>query len=292
LTGIGAVVDAAARRFEAAGIAGARGEAELLLAQLLDVDRGQLFVRRLEPLDAETAARYEAWVARREEREPFQHITGVQEFYGVEFRVDPRVLIPRPETEGIVDAALGLDLPHEATVADVGTGSGCLAVVLALKRPAWRVLALDRSKRALAAAAGNVERHGVADRVELVHGRLEAPPERWVGRIDLLVSNPPYVTEAEWAGLQPEVRDHDPREALVAGPTGLEAYAALIPVARRLLRPAGRIVLELGFGQAEAVRRIALDAGFTNVELRDDLRSIPRILEGASPGPGPSAPRG
>jgi len=271
-------VDAAARRLGAVGIDGARGEAELLLAHLLDVGRGNLFVRRDETLDPAIAARYEAWVARRERREPFQHITGTQEFYGVEFRVDRRVLVPRPETEGIVDAALGFDLPEDATVLDVGTGSGCLAVVLALERPSWRVLALERSEPALVVAALNVRRHGVGDRVELVRGRLETPPGAWTGRIDLLVSNPPYVTEADWGALQPEVRDHDPREALVSGPTGLEAYAALLPVAWRLLRPAGRIALELGFGQSEAVCRIALDRGFSDVEVRDDLRSIPRVL--------------
>jgi release factor glutamine methyltransferase len=256
----------------------ARLEAEFLLARLLDTDRGGLLVRRQQELADDLARRYARWIDRRSTREPAQHITGTQEFYGLDFRVDGRAMIPRPETEGIVDAVLSLDLADGARIVDLGTGSGCIAVTLAVERPGFRVRALDVSTDALELARVNAEAHGVADRVELVHADLASPPREWSGTIDVVVSNPPYVPQAELAGLQSEVRDHDPHLALVAGPTGLEAYEALVPVARNLLRAGGRLVLELGFKQAEAVARIVTDGEFELVAIRPDMQNFPRIL--------------
>jgi release factor glutamine methyltransferase len=271
-------LSAAASRLRLAGVPESRLNAELLMADLLRTDRGGLLVRRREALDRATADRFEERLRRREAREPLQHIIGSQEFHGLPFRVDRRVLVPRPETEGLVDVALDLDLPRRARVADLGTGSGCLAVTLAVKRRDLRLFALERSEAALAVAHSNARRHGVEDRIEFREGDLAAPPGAWRGRMDLVLSNPPYVAEKEWHGLEPEVRDHDPREALVAGPSGLESYRSLLPSAFGLLRPEGALAIEVGYGQAERVRAIARRAGFRGVELCPDYRGIPRVL--------------
>jgi release factor glutamine methyltransferase len=260
-----------------------RPEAELLLARLLDTDRGGLIVRREERLAEAIEQRFQAWIERRAGREPAQHITGTQEFYGLDFRVDERVLIPRPETEGIIDAVLALDLPRGAAVVDLGTGSGCIAVTLAVQRPDLAIHALDASEKALDVARANAADHGVADRVEFVLGDLADPPAGWRGQMSLVVSNPPYVSESELEGLQSEVRDHDPRVALVSGPTGLEAYEALIPASYELLSPSGHLILELGFEQADSVRERVEARGFRIVEIRPDMQQFPRILVARRP---------
>ncbi len=275
---IGAAVGAAAARLARAGLAAPRVEAELLLAGLLGTDRGGVVTRRPDPLDPRTRTRYEERVDRRVSREPFQHIVGVQQFYGLELRSDRRALVPRPETEGLVDAALELPLPPGGRVADLGTGSACIAIALAVRRPDLRLHALDRSPAALELARENARHHGVDGRIELRHGEMAEPPEDWHGRMDAVLSNPPYVSEAEWSRLEPEVRDHDPREALVAGPSGLEAYAALVPAAARILRPGASLLLEIGWGQSAAVTGIVSAAGFRDVLLRPDLRGVPRVL--------------
>jgi release factor glutamine methyltransferase len=255
-----------------------RLEAEFLLARLLDTDRGGLLVRRDERLAAKIAERYASWIDRRAAREPAQHITGTQEFYGLDFRVDGRVLIPRPETEGIIDAVLALDLPPKAVAVDLGVGSGCIAVTLAVRRPDLELHALDSSADALDVARANAAAHGVGDHIEFVQADLANPPAAWSGRIDVVMSNPPYVPEGDLSGLDSEVRDHDPRDALVAGPTGLEAYEALVPVARDLLVHEGHLVLELGIDQDEAVSGLVEAGGFRVVEIRPDMQQIPRVL--------------
>lgn len=187
------------------------------------------------------------------------------------------MLVPRPETELVVDAALE-GLAAGATVADLGTGSGAIAISIALEHPGSRVLAVDLSEDALDVARANAVRHGVGDRVELLLGDLADPPEAWRGRCDLVVSNPPYVAEAEWAGLEPEVRDHEPKRALSPGPTGDEAYPPLCASAAALLRPGGRLVAELGHTNAPGAQRAARDAGLSEVTIRPDPQNIPRIL--------------
>lgn len=275
---LGRAITQATGRLKRAGTPNAKLEAELLMAKVLGTDRGGVLARRDDALPPEDASRYAEWVERREKREPFQHIVGVQEFYGLEFRVDRRVLVPRPETEGLVDAILGLDLPNHARVADLGTGSGCIAIALAVKRRDLDLYALDRSADALELAHENAFRHEVDDRIDFKPGDLGAPPAEWLGRMDVVVSNPPYVSAEDWQGLLPEVRDYDPREALVPGPTGLEAYGPLVRSACELLRPEGSLVLELGWGQADRVRDLVAEAGFRGIQVRPDLRSIPRVL--------------
>jgi len=275
---IGQRLTEAISALENAGVPEARLNAELLLADLLGTDRGGLLVRRREPLKPALAERYEVMLRRRAGREPLQHILGAQEFYGLSFRVDRRVLIPRPETEGLVDAALALDLPRRARVVDLGTGSGCLAVALAVERRDLRVAGLDCSPEALEVARHNARRHAVDDRIDFREGRIARPPEEWRGAMDLVVSNPPYVSEQDWNGLEPEVRDHDPREALVAGPTGLEVFEELLPAAFGLLRPDGVFIAEIGCGTESAVGSLAATAGFRAIDVRPDLRGIPRVL--------------
>lgn len=277
-TTLGQALQTATRRLRRAGTPEARLEAELLMARVLDTDRGGVLARREDELSPEDAQRFDEYVERRERREPFQHIAGVQEFHGLEFRVDRRVLVPRPETEGLVDAVLELDLPNKSRVADLGTGSGCIAVTLAVKRRDLELYALDSSADALELAQENAFRHEVDDRIEFVRGDLQDSPEDWQGKMDAVVSNPPYVSEGDWQGLAPEVRDYDPREALVSGPTGLEAYGPLVRSASGLLRPEGSLVIELGWGQADRVRELVGEAGFRITEVRPDLRSIPRVL--------------
>ena len=248
------------------------------MAWVLGCDRGGVVARRPDPLEAAGASRFEGLASRRERREPFQYLTGEQEFHGLSFRVDRRVLIPRPETEGLVDAVLDLRLPSGAAVADLGTGSGCIAVSLAYERPDLRLYALDLSAEALELARENAARHGVGHRLSFLLGDLADPRGEWLGRMDAVVSNPPYVSEVDMEGLSPEVREHEPRMALVSGPTGLEAYQTLAPGAYRLLRAGGALLLELGFLRETGARRAVEDAGFVNVAVRPDPRGIPRVL--------------
>jgi len=271
-------LEAATARLRAAGVSDARRNAELLLAELLEIDAGALFLRRGEGLDPAQAGRFGEPIERWAKREPLQHITGRQEFYGLSFRVDRRVLVPRPETEGLVDAVLDSGLSEHGRVADLGTGSGCVAVAVAVSRSDLELLALDRSEAALVVARENAEALGVAAQIDFRRGDLAAPPAEWRGTMHAVVCNPPYVSEAEWAGLEPEVRDHDPREALVPGPTGLEAYRVLAPAVFELLRDRGKLVLELGAGQADAVGELVRMAGLRTLQIQPDLNGIPRVL--------------
>jgi release factor glutamine methyltransferase len=256
----------------------ARIEAQRLLAWVLETDRGGVLARRPDTMSAEAAARFEDLLRRRERREPPQHLTGDEEFLGLRFAVDRRVLIPRPETEGVVEAALALDLEVGAHVLDVGTGSGCIAVTLAVRRPGWSIHAIDLSDDALDVARANARSHGVDSRIRFSRADQAVLPGDFTGMFDLLISNPPYVSEDEWFSLAPEVRDHEPKSALVPGPTGLEAYHALAPEAHRVLHPGGYLVLELGHQSAPGAREAVVAAGFTKIRIDPDLRQIPRTL--------------
>ncbi len=281
---VGAVADEAAARLERAGVPAARHDAERLLAHLLGTDRGGVVARRPDPLEPALARRFRELVERRARREPLQHLTRRCEFYGLELAVDRRALVPRPETEGLVDAVLAAAPPDGARVADLGTGGGCIAIALAATRSDLALVAVDRSEDALSLARANLREQGLDDRIELHAGDFARLPRAWDGTFDVVVSNPPYVSEAEWRRTAPEVREHDPRDALVPGPTGLEAYRALAPAARRLLRPGGLLVLELGFGQEPDVRLLVERAGFDSLAVHPDLRGVPRVLTGRAGG--------
>jgi len=277
---IGEAVGRAEAILTRAGIAEARLDAELLLAQLLGIDRGALFLARREPLAGDLARRYEERVARRGQRVPLQHVTGEQEFFGLTFRTDARALVPRPETEGLVERGLALQLAAGSRVAELGAGSGCVIVTLAVKRRDLQLHAIERSAAALGLARENAARHGVEGRIEWIEGDFARPPASWSGRMDAVLANPPYVRESDWDSLDPEVRDHDPREAVVAGPTGYEAHRTVLEASRRILCPGGTLLLEIGLGQEDVVLDWMRIEGFAALEARRDLRGIPRILVG------------
>jgi release factor glutamine methyltransferase len=252
-------------------------DARLLAQKLLGWDAARFFTSANEPEPDDFAALYERLVARREGREPLAYITGRQEFWGLEFEVSPAVLIPRPETELIVEVALARFPDRHASleVADVCTGSGCLAVALAHERPGARVVAADVSADALRTARRNADRHGVADRVELVQADVFDGTED--GAADLIVSNPPYVPEGDRVTLQPEVRDHEPPIALFAGEDGLAVIRRLVEQSTGRLKTGGLLIFEFGLGQADAVRAlISQRPGLTMLDVKQDLQGIPR----------------
>jgi release factor glutamine methyltransferase len=267
--------------------------AELLLMHGLGRDRTWLYTNPESQLDPGVVEAYFALVARRIAGEPTQYLTGKQEFWGLEFEVTPAVLIPRPETEHVIEVALerlgarGLKIdmatgaPSPALhVADVGTGSGCLAVALAHELPHAEIVATDISAAALEIARRNAARHSVADRIQFIECDLLGAASE--SSLDLIVSNPPYVARNESATLAREVRDHEPHEALFGGPTGVEIYARLIEQAGALLRPGGIVVLELGYNSADEVRKMFhVQRHWANVSITNDLAGIRRVLAAA-----------
>jgi release factor glutamine methyltransferase len=251
-------------------------DARLLAQEVLGWDTARLMADGGEVVTAGFLAAFDALVSRRAEREPLAYIVGHREFWNLSFEVSPAVLIPRPETELLVEAALERLPPGEpARIADVCTGSGCVAVAVAHERPLVQVVATDLSAAAVDVARRNVARHGLADRIEVRHGDLL---DSVTGTFTLVVSNPPYVSESEYAALQPEVRLHEPGAALVAGRDGLEAIRRLVSSTPSRLRPGGALLMEFGYGHAHAVRElISGTPGLRMVAVRPDLQGIPRI---------------
>jgi release factor glutamine methyltransferase len=251
--------------------------AEVLLAHALKRERVYLYAHPEEELTEVAWIHYGRYLHERLKGKPTQYITGRQEFYGREFRVTPDVLIPRPETEHLVQAALAR-IGAGDLVLDVGTGSGAIAITLALETQA-RLLAVDISMRALSVASSNAR-------------RLSAPVDFWAGdlvsvvadrSVDVLISNPPYVPTADQHGLQREVHDYEPHVALFAGPTGLDIYERLVAEARRVLHPGGWLVVELGYNSLEPVRGM-LDQRWTDSAVEHDLAGFPRVLAARLPG--------
>ncbi|MGA8871089.1 MAG: peptide chain release factor N(5)-glutamine methyltransferase [Candidatus Acidiferrales bacterium] len=286
-------------RLRAARISSDTLAAEVLLLHSLGRDRSWLYSHADEQLDPHLVANYFTLIARRVAGEPTQHLTGKQEFWGLEFEVTPAVLIPRPETEHVVEVALGrlgaagiqIDMKTGARsprlrIADVGTGSGCIAIALAHELPHAEIFATDISVAALHVARCNGARHRVDDRVHFVETDLlegiSLSPLAAAGSprlFDLIVSNPPYVARDDAATLEREVREHEPETALFGGPTGIEIYARLIEQAGARLRPGGNLVLELGYGAADSVRAIlSAQPGWANICVTTDLAEIPRVI--------------
>lgn len=247
-------------------------DALLLARHVLGWDRATILARDLDPPPDAFEAAYAAAIERRRRREPIAYITGVQEFWNRDFAVSSSVLIPRPETELIIEEARSLVF---TTAADIGTGSGCLAVTLAAEFPRTRVVATDISAAALAVARANAQRHGVADRIEFRETRYLDGIE---GPFDLIVSNPPYITDAEFESLAPEVRDAEPRTALTAGADGLDDIRQVLLRAAARLAPGGRLLMEIGHTQADEVTYlVAAIEQLELIEIRDDLQRIPRV---------------
>ncbi|HEY0785884.1 MAG TPA: peptide chain release factor N(5)-glutamine methyltransferase [Acidobacteriaceae bacterium] len=247
-------------------------DASLLLCRALGKDRSWLMAHPEECLSVAQAWQYEQWLARRAQCEPMQYILGEQEFYGLRLAVSPAVLIPRPETEHLVEAALALVSSGEPVrIADVGTGSGAIAVALACAQPLAQLTALDLSQAALQIARSNAEAHAVSDRVRFLESDLLAAVAG--ERFDIIVSNPPYVPSTEQ--LEPQVRDWEPHTALFAGEDGLAIYRRLIPQAREALVAGGWLLLEIGHGQRASVQ--ALLEAWESVRFVADLQGIARV---------------
>ncbi|MCE2803854.1 MAG: peptide chain release factor N(5)-glutamine methyltransferase [Gemmataceae bacterium] len=269
-------------RFKERGIDSPRLEAEILLACALGIRRIDLYVRHDQIVDDAGRARFRDMVRRRQEGCPTAHIVGKKEFYSLDFAVSPATLIPRPDTELLVDEALRQAKPlTEPLIADIGTGTGCVAVALAHRLPKARIVAVDISPEALETARGNATRLGVADRVDFRLGDLLAPLAGL--RPDLIVSNPPYIPTNDIAGLDPGVRDHEPALALDGGPDGLRVIERLAEQALSLLAPGGRLLVEIGAGQEEGARGVLTRAGFTVESVRKDGGGHPRVVRAGRP---------
>jgi release factor glutamine methyltransferase len=252
----------------------ARQDSETLLLQVLGKNKAWLLAHADEELPNDQAARFLALIERRHAGEPIQYITGEAEFYGLPFRVTPDVLIPRPETEHLVEKALSLASGIPALrILDIGTGSGAIAIALAHHLPDAQITALDISSAALAIARENAVRNGAAIRF-LESNLLAAVADQ---QFDLIVSNPPYVPTADRDSLSIEVRDHEPALALFAGKDGLDIYWRLIPVAFDALASGGHLLLEIGYGQSDAIAALLEGAGFASIEFVPDLQGIPRV---------------
>jgi release factor glutamine methyltransferase len=261
------------------GVEHGRLDAEHLLAHALGTTRLQLYLQFDRPLEAGELSAFRPLLRRRARREPLQYVVGRAAFRDLELAVDPRVLIPRPETEVLVETVLEWSSGREALDGlDLGTGSGCIALALLSEGPFRSMVATDASADALALAGVNARAAGVADRIELREGPLWETTAKGE-TFDVVVSNPPYVADAESAGLEPEVRDWEPASALFAGPRGLEVLEAVVDGAAARLRPGGLLALEVGAGQTEAVaERIRGSGLFGAPAVRRDLAKRPRIV--------------
>ncbi|MCX5800087.1 MAG: peptide chain release factor N(5)-glutamine methyltransferase [Candidatus Eisenbacteria bacterium] len=271
----------AAQILRQAGVDSPRLEAELLLATALGIERKRLFLEANALLTNAEVTKANELVELRAARFPLQYITGKIEFLGLEFSVRPGVFIPRPETELlVVEAGALLSGLVSPVVLDVGTGSGVIAIALAVGSPTAQVHALDVSARAIEVAGTNAVKHGVADRVSLRLGDFSSVigPEFTPGTADLIVSNPPYVPSSQIPSLAPEISKHEPIEALDGGPDGLLFVRAILGWAATLLKPGRWVLLEMGAGQAEAAREIATSVGLANVRTVRDLAGIDRVL--------------
>jgi release factor glutamine methyltransferase len=251
-------------------------DAELLLLHTLEISRVTLIAHSGRELTSTQQTLYEKNITRRLRHEPIQYITGQQEFYGLTLHVTPAVLIPRPETEHLIEAVLKLLPPDKPLrIADIGTGSGAIAIALAAHLPQATIIALDISREALTSAATNAGEHNVASRIQFLQSDLLSVFDHPAETFDAIVSNPPYIPESDRSTLHPQVRDHEPAAALFAGETGLDIYRRLIPQALNALKPNGLLALEFGHGQQADLA--VLLANWQKVSFVNDLRQIPRV---------------
>jgi release factor glutamine methyltransferase len=278
---IGNAVKEGAQRLDEAAVVDPRREAGSLLAHLFDRDRSFVIAHPDDALNDDECEAFRSMIARRAAGEPLQYITGKQEFFKLEFEVTPAVLIPRPESELIIETALELlrDDP-QPYIADIGTGSGCIAISILHELSAARAVATDVSPAALQVAQRNAERHGVADRLAVFESDCFSALDA-NGSYSLIASNPPYIPDVEMKNLQREV-NYEPRAALTGGPDGLAVIRRLLLEAPPFLRPGGYFVFEIGFGQSEAVAQLIDRRVWQLLEIRTDLQKIPRtfVLQG------------
>ncbi len=276
---IGELIFEGAEILRRAGVPEARRDAGSLMAHSLGQDRTFIISHSDEEVNDDVLHRFRHLLQRRSAGEPLQYITGHQEFFCLNFDVSPDVLIPRPETELLVETALNLIPPKtdSITMVDVGTGSGCITISLLHQRPGWRSVAIDLSPKAIAVAKHNARKHGVETRIDFVvadslDGLIQQPI------FDLIVSNPPYVAEDAMTGLQREVRDYEPRLALTPGGDGLRVIRKLVNQSGLMLKTGGYLVIEIGFDQRERVEELVDSSIWELIEIYQDLQGIPRTV--------------
>ena len=279
---LGEVIAEARRMLEQAGIDSAGQEAFWIVEYVLRLPAHHVVTERDRLLSHAELVAARGLVERRVGREPLQYILGTQEFCGLEFHVSPAVLIPRPETELLVEYVVQrIPVERQATIVDACTGSGCIAVAIARLRPRARVIATDLSNPSLDIARQNATCHVVSERITWLEGDLLGPlaDKGLEGCIDVIVSNPPYISEADWATLQPEVQRFEPRDALVAGPLGTQLHERLLREAGRYLSPGGALIMEIGAGQARDMRRIVDQiSGYRFHRLVYDAAGLERLV--------------
>lgn len=269
---------AAVARLRAAGVADPARDARLLLAHAARIDAARVSLIAPEPLEPAIAARFDTLVAGREARRPVSQLIGERQFYGRRFQVSGEVLDPRPETEILIEAALAEPFGH---VLDLGLGSGCILVTLLAERPLATGVGVDLSEAACLQAGANAVLHGVAPRADILRSDWFAEV---TGAFDLIVSNPPYIRRGDWRRLAPEVRDHEPEMALVAGEDGLGAYRTLAAQAGSYLAPGGRLLMEIGPDQADEVRGLLSLAGLPGARVIADMDGRDRVVMARAPG--------
>ena len=280
-TSIAETILQGAHRLRKAGVPEAQREAGSLLGYVLGRDRSFILTHAEDAIAEEQAERFRECLERRAQGEPLQYITANQEFFGLDFEVTKDVLIPRPETELLIETALELLTPSaDAFICDVGTGSGCIVITLMQQRKQARAVAFDISPAALAVARRNAVRHSVAERIDFVLSDCFAALNSREPRpsFDLIVSNPPYVEEGAMAELQREVRDFEPRSALAAGADGLDIIRRLLLEAPSFLKTGGYFLLEIGFNQAAAVRELLDPKIWKLMDFHKDMQGIPRTV--------------
>jgi len=282
---VGRVVSWAADDFRRRGIESPRFEAELLLAYALKIDRMHVIIEPTRPLDDGELARYRELIRRRRSGEPVAYIRGEKEFYGRVFHIDKRVLVPRPDTEILVETALRRTMASSmgGRYLDLCTGSGCVAVSLARERPTCKVFAVDLSPDALAVAVTNAIRLGAVFQMAFLLGDLFESLAGLAGlRFELITANPPYIADPEFAALPADVRGFEPRMALTGGPDGLAVLRRVVAGARARLRPGGVLAVEMGAGQAEGVKALFAEAGFTDIAVDNDYGGHERVVSGCT----------
>ncbi len=266
--------------FKKYGIEWPHLEAEILLSHSLKIPRIQLYVQFERVLNEDELAEYKKLILRRSKREPIAYITGHQPFMSLDLEVNPSVLVPRPETEKLVEVAIesakDLPFPH---IADIGTGSGAIAVALAKYLPKAKLIGTDTSKGAIEIAKRNAEKHGVSDRCQFIEGDLFEPLAEYKDRFDMIVSNPPYIKTSEIDTLQPEISKFEPRGALDGGEDGLKYYKQIIGRADEYLKQSGLLIIELGAGQLREVQEIiSSSAKYAGTSVKKDLSGLDRVL--------------
>ncbi len=282
-TSIAEAILKGSHRLRAAGVPDPRREAGSLMGYVLGQDRSYILGHADNVITADEGMRFDETLEVRMTGRPLQYITGHQEFFGLDFEVNPDVLIPRPETELLVETALKLMVGLQAApfICDVGTGSGCIAVTLLHELrefPDARTVAVDVSEAALSVARRNATSHSVVERIEFIISDCFAKLDPRQFQFDLIVSNPPYIADAAIEGLQREVRDFEPRLALEAGPDGLDVVRRLLGDAGKFLKPKGHLLIEIGFDQCQAVERLIDRDSWKLLDIHKDLQGIPRIV--------------